>query len=279
MSRGDVGVVGAGPVEHAAVVPDDHVADRPLVAVDAVGGGRPGQQVVEQRPALVGVHAHDVVGGGARARASFRPRACAATRGGAPWRGAVRQTASSSGVRVVVEQALRRLDGVHHPHRREPLLLVVGQVVVGGVGAGELGLAPGLGHGVGAQHRGHDRDVVGAAVDVPVEGAAQVGGRRVLLRVEGDPEDLGVLALAEDLDLAQLLAERDLGGVVDVEVAEHERAVGLERLEARGGQRRRRAAAARVSTPLTSAPTVAPSFSVVITAMRSSTCSPVRARL
>ena len=54
--------------------------------------------------------------------------------------------------------------------------------------------------------------------------------------IERDQEDLGVLALAEHLDLAQLLAERHLRGVVDVEVAEHEGAVGLERLEAGAGQ-------------------------------------------
>jgi hypothetical protein len=133
-------------------------------------------------------------------------------------------------------QALGSLDGVHHPHRLEPFLLVVGQVVVGAVRAGELGLASRIGYGVGAQHGGHDGNVLGAAVDVPVEGPLQVGGDRVLGRVEGDPEDLRELALAEHLDLAQLAAERDLGGVVDVDVAEHERPVGLERLQARGGQ-------------------------------------------
>ena len=131
-------------------------------------------------------------------------------------------------------RALRRLDRVDDPHRREALLLVVGEVVVGGVGAGELGLAARLGHRVGAEHGGHDRDVVGAAVDVPVEGAAQVGGRGVLRRVERDPEDLGVVAAAELLDLAQPPAEGHLRLVVDVQVAEHQRAVGLERLEAPG---------------------------------------------
>ena len=62
----------------------------------------------------------------------------------------------------------------------------------------------------------------------------QVLRRRVLRRVEGDAEDLGVLALAEDLDLAELAAEHDLGLVVEVEVAEHERPVVLERLERPG---------------------------------------------
>ena len=43
-------VVRTGPVQHAPVVPDHHVADRPLVPVDAFGCGRPGQEIVQQRP-------------------------------------------------------------------------------------------------------------------------------------------------------------------------------------------------------------------------------------
>ena len=42
---GRVGVVGSGAVQHAAVVPDHSVADRPLVAVDAVGRGRPLEEI------------------------------------------------------------------------------------------------------------------------------------------------------------------------------------------------------------------------------------------
>ena len=99
------------------------------------------------------------------------------------------------GRRVRVHRALRRLDRVHDADRVGPFLLLVRQIVVGRVGAGELGLAAGLGNGVGAEHRRHDRDVVGAAVDVPVERAPEVRRRPVLRRVEGDPEDLGELPL------------------------------------------------------------------------------------
>ena len=60
------GVVGVHPVHHAGVVPDDQVAHRPFVAVDALGGRRPFEQVVEQRLALGEVHADDV--GGRRRR-------------------------------------------------------------------------------------------------------------------------------------------------------------------------------------------------------------------
>ena len=69
------------------------------------------------------------------------------------------------------------------------------------------------------------------SVDVPVERAPQVRRGSVLRRVERDPEDLGVLALAEHLDASQPLAERHLGRVVEVEVAEDEHAVGVERLQ------------------------------------------------
>ena len=81
------------------------------------------------------------------------------------------------------------------------------------------------------------RDVVGAAVDVPVEGASQVRGGRVLLRVEGHPEDLGMLTPPERLHGAELAAERHLVLVVQIEAAEDERAVGVECLERPLGKR------------------------------------------
>ena len=49
-------VVGQGAMQHAAVVPDDEVAEAPLVAVDAVWRGRPGEDVVEERLTLLGLH-------------------------------------------------------------------------------------------------------------------------------------------------------------------------------------------------------------------------------
>ena len=170
MSRADVGVVRAGPVQHAPVVPDDHVAHLPLVAVHAIGCGRAVEEVVEQGPALVDVHARRRGRRWRRARASCRPERWRHT-SGCSFAGRWRQLATCSGVGFGVVEPLRRLDGVHDADRVGPRLLVVGEGVVGAVGAGELGLAAGLGHRVGAQQRGHDRDVVGAPVDVPVEGA------------------------------------------------------------------------------------------------------------
>ena len=87
MSRGERRVVGAGPVQHAAVVPDHDVADLPLVAVDAVGRGGPVEEVVEQRPALVAVHARRRGRWWRRARATCGPSG-ASTRAGAPSAGA-----------------------------------------------------------------------------------------------------------------------------------------------------------------------------------------------
>ena len=149
-----------------------------------------------------------------------------------------RHIATSSGVGSGLTQSLGRFERVHHPDRGEALLLVVGEVVVGRVRAGELGLAARRSAtSWAASRRGHDRDVLGQPVDVPVERAPQVAGRPVLRRVERHPEDLRVLALAEDLDPAQPLAERHLGGVVEVEVAEDEHAVRVERLQRPRGQR------------------------------------------
>ncbi len=204
------------------------------MAVHVLGLRGPGQQVVEEGPALLGAHAHDAGRGGAEhQRAAARPvlphQRVLLGRALAP-------VGDLLGRGVGDGRALRRLDRVDDPHRREAFLLVVGEVVVGGVAAGELGLAARLGHRVGAEHGGHDRDVVGAAVDVPVERAAQVGGRRVLRGVERHPEDLGVVAAAQLLDLAQPAAPGDLRLVVDVQVAEHQRPVGLERLEAPVGE-------------------------------------------
>ena len=62
---------------------------------------------------------------------------------------------------------------------------------------------------------------------------------RVLRRVESDPEDLRVLPPAEDLDPSQRLAEGDLRGVIDVQAAKDEGAMGFEDLEHPGRQAHR----------------------------------------
>jgi hypothetical protein len=91
---------------------------------------------------------------------------------------------------------------------------------------------------VRAEHRGHDRDVVGHAVDVPVERALEVVGRRVLRGIQRHAEDLGTVGLATDaLDRSQAAAEGHLRVVVEVQLAEHEDAVAIEQLEALVGQR------------------------------------------
>jgi hypothetical protein len=40
-------------MKHTSVVPDHDVTDLPLVAVDALGGGRPDEEIVEEGPSLV----------------------------------------------------------------------------------------------------------------------------------------------------------------------------------------------------------------------------------
>ena len=118
----------------------------------------------------------------------------------------------------------------------EALFLLVAQVVVGGIRAGELGLAAAGGQDVRAEHGRLGRDLVLGAVDVPEDGALEVLGRGGLRRVEGDLVDgrrRGRLGLA---DVVELLGEHDLGLVVEVELAEHEDAVLLEGLHGGGGE-------------------------------------------
>ena len=78
----------------------------------------------------------------------------------------------------------------------------------------------------------------GAAVDVPVEGAAEVVGQWVLRRVERDPVDPRYRVVARShVDLAELAAELDLRLRVEVQAAEHEHAVLLERVHDRARER------------------------------------------
>ena len=216
-------------MQHAGVVPDHQVADLPLVAVDAIRRRRPRQQAVEEGSPLGRLHPDDALGRGTEderaAARKVRPHE------GVHLGGPLAPQLHLLGRGVRVDQSLRRFERVNHPDRREALLLLVGEVVVGGVRAGELGLAARRGDGVGCKEGRHDGNVLGQPVDVPVERAPQVAGRPVLRGVEGHSEDLRVLALAEDLDPPQPLAERHLGGVVEVKAAEDEHAVLLQRLQ------------------------------------------------
>ena len=185
---------GQRPVQHAAVVPDDQVADLPLVAVDALRRGRPLEQVVEQRPTLVDGPCPRRATSVAPSTSERRPTD-GARPAGAPSAGACATSpaprATGRGSRAVARprtSATTRTCSTRAFSSSDEL-------VVRGVGAGELGLAAGRGDRVRAQHRRHDRDVVGRAVDVPVERPPQVLRDRVLGRVERDPEDLGGLAL------------------------------------------------------------------------------------
>src|SRR5579884_1363264 len=54
-------VVGRSAVQHAAVVPDHRVADRPAVAIHHVEHGGTLEQLGQQRSARIEIHAYDVV--------------------------------------------------------------------------------------------------------------------------------------------------------------------------------------------------------------------------
>jgi hypothetical protein len=58
-------------MEHACVVPDNGVADYPLMAMDAVGSRRPGQQIIEEGAPLV---AKRVIGGIEAGELGLAPR-------------------------------------------------------------------------------------------------------------------------------------------------------------------------------------------------------------
>ena len=95
MSRADDGVVRARPVQHAAVVPDDEVADRPLVAVDPIGRGGPASRSASNaRPSSTSMPSTcEAV---APSTSERRPDRCRQTRG-CVFAGRCRHIASSSG--------------------------------------------------------------------------------------------------------------------------------------------------------------------------------------
>jgi hypothetical protein len=119
-------------------------------------------------------------------------------------------------------------------------LLVLGEVVVRGVRAGKLGVATSFGQSVGGQDRrllwGF---VVGrrAPVDVPVERAPQVVGRRVLRGIERDAVDArNRVMTGRHVDPAEPPAEGDLPLGVEVQPAEHQHPVRFERVHDRRGE-------------------------------------------
>ena len=113
------------PVEHAPVVPHDHVPDRPAVRVHAIRPGGALEQLVEQRPALLRVHPdHPVRRGADHERAparSVRPHERVLLAAPPlPVRERLRR-------RVRVRRALRGRERVEDAERPVPLLLLVGE--------------------------------------------------------------------------------------------------------------------------------------------------------
>ena len=201
------------------------------MAVHALGSRGAVEQVVQQFLTFILTHAHDVVGRPADhqrapAGAVLPDERVLLAPSRAPHRELLR-------CRVGCHASLGRLEAVEDAERVEPLLLLLGQVVVRGVGARELRLAALPRDFVRSEQRRLDgRLVVGrrAAVDLPVESPAQILRRRVLLGVERDAVDPRYEVVRRRLvDLAQPLAERDLGLRVHVQTTEHQDAVRLER--------------------------------------------------
>src|SRR4051794_409577 len=78
-----------------------------------------------------------------------------------------------------VHPTLGRLERMDYPKLPAALLLRLGQVLKGGVRAGELRLPTFLGDDVSAHYRRLRRDLLSRAVDVPREGAAEVLSERI----------------------------------------------------------------------------------------------------
>ena len=138
-SASAVGAVWLDAVHHPGVVPDDHVADRPVVPIDEPGLRGPLQQLAQCPPAVIVAHSQNSAGGmaeqqGLAPRAMFPDERMYLLRVGAPMRCHLRRWA-------LVVSALQIHLRMNHALGFRPLLLFKRQVFVGGVGVGEFGPA------------------------------------------------------------------------------------------------------------------------------------------
>src|SRR5262245_7137862 len=142
-----------------------------------------------------------------------------------------------------LHQPLRGLQAVHHADPFEAMLVRVGQIVVGSVGARKLSIAGTLSNLACRQQTGLGWDLVGRTIYVPEERSLQVIRDRVLFLVKRDLKDFRIWivgprrAASEDYDLAEFAAEGHLCCIVQVQLAEHEHGMLLERVEYLVGRR------------------------------------------
>ena len=109
--------------------------------------------------------------------------------------------------RLGVHVALRDLEAMDHAQSFVLPLLVLGQIVPGRVGVGEMRTAAGGRQLLRVQRRGQIGHVIAGAVDMPEERALDVFGPRIDLGVDGDLENA---ALALRLNLADRVREGKL---------------------------------------------------------------------
>src|SRR5688572_8045148 len=231
------GVERRRPMQHAAVVPDDQVALPPLVAVAELRLGDEGGELAEQRAAVLDRHPDDVRGVGADEQ-------CAAAVHGVGahervlylWDLAALLVRQDAGPHLVAGP--REVVDAHQPlHAAEQL---VGQLGVGGAGAGELGGAA-LGRDDAArQQRAERRHLLEGAVAVPelvgelVEHPAVVGrdhlaGLDVEVRLALERRAGGRVGRERHLQRAEAAAEGGLALVVERLAGEDDDRVLLER--------------------------------------------------
>src|SRR5579885_818441 len=228
--------IGHHPVHRAGVVPHHQVSHSPFMPVYKLGLRRPFHQPPQQRLSFGQAHALNVRSGHPQHQ-RFAARTMAPDQRMGPFRLALIGRLFGSGLGI--DRALQGFEAVDHLQRVQKSLLRFRQVVVSGVGVGELGLAAGGRQTVRAEQRGAVGPVTSGAVDMPEEGpfdvlGGQIRGAAVLPAVDCDLEDAFSAHLIE---LAQRARKRDLLAIVKTQLAQDDDAALFENFAQFRGRR------------------------------------------
>jgi hypothetical protein len=210
-------------VHDTGIVPNDHVADRPLVAIDELRLRRPGLHLCKECAALFWIHARDTPGSQPKHQ-RLAPRPVRPNHGVNLFLMFTPPRKLGFGG-VGVHRALDIFLRVHHPQRINLAFLLLRQVFIGCISVGEFSLAAFLGKNARGQERSTGGDIVLRPIEVPEISGVKIVGRIVELRVKGDFVDALVPLqdhIAERPGKCQLLLIRQ------VELAEQQHAAQFE---------------------------------------------------